>query len=58
MSKVGGAVIASAIIWGAVIIACALTLRGTVYSSRVLYTLGIGAITHLLFVWIPLRKRK
>lgn len=58
MSKVGGAVIASAIIWGAVIIACAIALRGTGYSSRVLYTLSIGVIVHAFLVWIPLGKKK
>lgn len=58
MSKKHELIIASAIIWGVVIIACALALRGTGYSSRVIYTLTIGVIFHALFVWIPLEKKK
>jgi hypothetical protein len=58
MSKKHELIIASAIIWGVVIIACALTLRGTGHSSRVLYTLSIGVIVHALFVWIPLGRKK
>ncbi len=58
MSKNYGLIIASAIIWGAVIIACALALRGTGYSSRVLYYLSIGVMVHAILVWIPLGKNK
>jgi hypothetical protein len=58
MSKNHGLIITSAIIWGVVIIACALALRGTGYSSRVLYYLSIGVIVHALLVWIPLEKKK
>jgi hypothetical protein len=58
MSKKHELIIASAIIWGVVIIACALALRGTGHSSRVLYTLSIGVVVHALFVWIPLGRTK
>ena len=58
MSKNHGLIISSAIIWGAVIIACALSLRGTGYGSRVLYYQSIGAIVHALLVWVPLGKKK
>ena len=58
MAKKHSLIIASAIIWGAIIIACALELRGSGYGGRVLYTLGIGVVVHALFVWIPLGKKK
>ncbi len=58
MSKQHGLIISSAIIWGAVIIACALALRGTGYSSRVLYYLSIGVSVHAVLVWLPLGKKK
>lgn len=58
MSKNHGLIIGSAIIWGVVIIACALALRGTGHFSRVSYLLVIGVIAHFLLVWIPLGKKK
>ena len=58
MSKASATIIASAIIWGAVIIACAFSLKGTPYAGLILYILGMGAIAHLLFVWAPLKKKK
>jgi len=60
--NIGYTIITSAIIWGAILISCALKVKGTPYAEGINFTLTIGVITHLLFVWIPLgaqnRKRK
>ncbi len=51
---IGYFIIASAIIWGAVIMGCALKLKGTeCYQSIDLILFG-GMIAHLLFIWGPL----
>ena len=52
--NVGYLIITSAIIWGAIIISCALKLKGTPYKDGVSLTLTIGVIAHFLFVWMPL----
>jgi hypothetical protein len=52
--NVGYLIITSAIIWGGVILSCALKLRGTPYKDGVSLTLTLGVIAHLLFVWTPL----
>jgi hypothetical protein len=58
MAKNHSLIITSAIIWGVVIIACALALRGSGFGSRVLYYQSIGAAIHALLVWMPLGKKK
>ena len=59
---IGALVIASAIIWGAVIIGCAFILKGTPYKEDVSLILIGGVISHMLFIWTPLgshfRKKK
>ena len=52
--KIGYLIIASAIIWGAVIIGCTLILKGTPYREEVNKILIGGVISHLLFIWTPL----
>ena len=52
--KTGALIIASAIIWGAVIIACASQLKGTPYKDGINQILRTGVVTHLLFVWAPM----
>ena len=54
--KIGYLIIASAIVWGAVIIGCALVLKGTPYIKDVNRILYGGVIFHLLFIWNPLEK--
>jgi len=54
--KIGYLIIASAIIWGAVIIGCAFVLKGTPYKEDVNRILYGGVIFHLLFIWNPLEK--
>jgi hypothetical protein len=52
--SIGVYIIASAIIWGAVIIGCSLKLKGTTcYDDISLILLG-GVIILILFIWGPL----
>ena len=60
--SIGVFIVASAIIWGAVIIGCSLKLKGTECYDEISYILSTGALFHLLFIWGPLaiqfRKKK
>jgi hypothetical protein len=49
--KIGYFIIASAIVWGAVIIGCAMVLKGTPYKEDVTYILYAGTVIHLIFIW-------
>ena len=61
-NKIGYFIIASALVWGAVIIGCALKLKGTPYFNEISPILTVGTVIHLLFIWGPLgsgaRKKK
>ncbi len=48
---IGYYIIGSAIIWGAVIVGCALKLKGTSYYEEISFILSGGAGIHLLFIW-------
>ncbi len=50
-SKIGYFIIASAIVWGAVIIGCSLKLKGTPYYDEISPILIGGASFHLIFIW-------
>jgi len=52
--NIGYFIIASAIIWGAVIIACAIILKGTIYKDDITYVIYAGTFIHLFFIWAPL----
>ena len=52
--KIGYFILASAIVWGAVIIGCALKLKGTPCYNEISLILIGGAAFHLLFIWGPL----
>ncbi|MGD2089321.1 MAG: hypothetical protein PVH61_24310 [Candidatus Aminicenantes bacterium] len=52
--SIGLFIIASAIIWGAVIIACSMKLKGTGCFDEISYILSAGAGIHLLLIWGPL----
>lgn len=54
IKSIGGYIIASAILWGAVIIGCALKLEGTSMYEEISMILYAGVILHLLFIWGPL----
>ncbi|MBN2461435.1 MAG: hypothetical protein JXB60_07490 [Candidatus Cloacimonetes bacterium] len=53
-SKIGYLIIASAIIWGAVIIGAAIVLKGTAYKADISRILAGGVICHFLLIWVPL----
>lgn len=52
--KIASSIIASSIVWGAVIVGCALKLKGTQYYAEISPILIGGAGVHLLFIWGPL----
>ena len=52
--KIGFAIIASAIVWGAVIIGCSFALKGTECDGEIQDILVAGVITHLIVIWGPL----
>lgn len=52
--SIGPYIIASAIIWGAVILGCSLKLKGTDCFNEITYILSAGTVFHLLFIWGPL----
>jgi hypothetical protein len=58
MSKGAAAVIGNAIIWGAVLVAVASTLKGTEYSEQVRLIIGGGAAASLLVVGGLLARKK
>ncbi len=51
---IGYFIIASAIVWGAVIIGCSFKLKGTGCYDEIRSLLAGGAGIHLLFIWGPL----
>jgi len=54
MKSIGSSIIASAIVWAAVIIGCSLKLKGTnCYDEIKLFLIG-GVLIHILFIWGPL----
>ena len=61
-TNIGYLIIASAIIWGLVIVGCALKLKGTSYYEEISPVLIGGVITHMVLIWTPLgmqfRKKK
>lgn len=57
-SKNGYFIIGSAIIWGAVMIGCSFALKGTECYPRIQIILFFGVVTHLLFIWGPLLKKR
>ena len=60
--QIGYFIIASAVVWGAVLIGCALVLKGTPYKEEVNRIIMGGSVFHLLFIWSPMglqfRKNK
>ena len=50
-SKIGYWIIASAIVWGAVILGCSLKLKGTPCYDEISSILIAGSSFHLIFIW-------
>lgn len=55
--SIGMFIIASAIIWGAAVVGCALKLRGTECFQEISLILTGGAVIHLFLVMAPLAIR-
>ncbi|KPL13621.1 MAG: hypothetical protein AMS26_13605 [Bacteroides sp. SM23_62] len=60
-SKTGFLIIASAIVWAAVILGCAMVLKDSPYKDEINRIIVGVMLFHLLFIWAPLgselRKR-
>ncbi len=56
MNKTAAVIIASAIIWGIVLIAVASALKGTEYSEGVRNIIASGAGIHLIMLGVTARK--
>lgn len=60
-SKTGFLIIASAIVWAAVILGCAVVLQDSPDKEEITRIIVGGMLFHLLFIWAPLggelRKR-
>jgi hypothetical protein len=52
--SVGAMIIASAIIWGLVIIGCSFKLKGTGCYDEIQNVLVGGFFTHLILIWSPM----
>ncbi|MFH1373337.1 MAG: hypothetical protein ABII79_06060 [bacterium] len=55
--SIGYYMIASAIVWGAVILGCSFKLKGTACYDDIRLILSGGAGFHLLFIWVPLASQ-
>jgi len=53
-SRIGYLIIASAIVWGAVLFSCSIVLKGTPYREEINLIIIGGVVFHLLFIWTPL----
>jgi len=51
---IGGFIIASAIIWGIVIVGCSFSLKGTESYSKIQNILVGGVLSHIILIWGPL----
>lgn len=56
-NNIGYFIIASALVWGGVMIGCALKLKGTPYYDEISHILIGGSTLHVLFIW-PLAAKQ
>ena len=54
IKSLGAFIIASAIIWAAVIIGCSILLSGIECYGKIQNILAGGVITHIIIIWGPL----
>ena len=54
IKTIGALIIASAIIWGAVIMGSAFALKGTECYADIQNILVGGVVSHLILIWTPL----
>jgi len=52
--SIGALIIASALIWGLVIIGCSVMLKGTECYDRIQNILVGGVLAHFVLMWAPL----
>ena len=52
--SIGAFTIASAIIWGAVILGCSFALKGTECYGKIQNILVGGVLSHIILIWGPL----
>jgi hypothetical protein len=52
--RLGAIIIASAIIWAAVITGCALELKGSECYSEIQFILSGGVVAHIILIWGPM----
>lgn len=52
--SIGGLIIGSAIIWGAVILGCSFALKGTECYGEIQNILAGGTMAHLILIWGPM----
>ena len=54
LKSIGAFTIASAIIWGAVILGCSFALKGTECYGKIQNILVGGVLSHIILIWGPL----
>ena len=54
VKSIGAFTIASAIIWGAVILGCSFVLKGTECYGKIQNILVGGVFSHIILIWGPL----
>jgi len=54
MKSIGAFTIASAVIWGAVILGCSFALKGTECYGKIQNILVGGVLSHIILIWGPL----
>lgn len=56
-NKAAYVILASAIVWGAVLIGSSIILKGTPYKVQMFNILLGGIAVHMLFIWAPLGRQ-
>lgn len=54
IKSIGAFIIASALVWGAVIVGCSLALSGTECYGEIQNVLVGGFLAHLILIWGPM----
>ncbi|MGD2033980.1 MAG: hypothetical protein PVF73_02915 [Bacteroidales bacterium] len=56
-NRIAFSILASALVWGAVLVASSVILKGTPYRSQMFNVILGGIAFHMLFIWGPLGNR-
>ena len=57
MDKNGFLIIASAIVWGAVLVSCSMVLKGTPFKEKINLIILGGTLFHMFVIWLPLGRK-